>query len=159
MADWKVGTILNPTVALATVVAASSAFPPVLSPLRLDVDERDFEPNSGSELQMLPYTTEIVLSDGGVYDNLGLETAWKRYRTVLVSDGGGLTAPDPDPHGDWLGIASESSNSSTTKCVTYGSGSSSRPIDFLRRTPFIAKEPTGGSDRTWLITACRPVRT
>jgi NTE family protein len=24
-----------------------------------------------------------------VYDNLGLETAWKRYRTILVSDGGG----------------------------------------------------------------------
>jgi NTE family protein len=30
-----------------------------------------------------------VLSDGGVYDNLGLETAWKRYTTILVSDGGG----------------------------------------------------------------------
>ncbi len=30
-----------------------------------------------------------MLADGGVYDNLGLETAWKRYRTILVSDGGG----------------------------------------------------------------------
>ena len=31
----------------------------------------------------------MVLTDGGVYDNLGLETAWKRYQTVLVSDAGG----------------------------------------------------------------------
>jgi NTE family protein len=31
----------------------------------------------------------VILTDGGVYDNLGLETAWKRYTTVLVSDGGG----------------------------------------------------------------------
>ena len=27
--------------------------------------------------------------DGGIYDNLGLETAWKRHATILVSDGGG----------------------------------------------------------------------
>ena len=41
---------------------------------------------------MPPYTTDVVLTDGGVYDNLGLETAWKRYRTILVSDGGGHMA-------------------------------------------------------------------
>lgn len=29
------------------------------------------------------------LADGGVYDNLALETVWKRYRNLLVSDGGG----------------------------------------------------------------------
>src|SRR5262249_23744737 len=37
----------------------------------------------------------------GVYDNLGLETAWKKYKTILVSDGGGATADDPHPHTDW----------------------------------------------------------
>jgi NTE family protein len=36
-----------------------------------------------------------------VYDNLGLETAWKVYDTILVSDGGGKMAPDPAPHTDW----------------------------------------------------------
>ena len=35
------------------------------------------------DLQQPPYTTDVFLADGGVYDNLGLETAWKRYRTVL----------------------------------------------------------------------------
>ena len=42
-----------------------------------------------------------MLSDGGVYDNLGLETAWKACRTVLVSDAGGQMAPEPDPDHDW----------------------------------------------------------
>ena len=36
------------------------------------------------DLQRAPFTKKVVLTDGGVYDNLGLETAWKRYKTVLV---------------------------------------------------------------------------
>ncbi len=32
----------------------------------------------------------IRLTDGGVYDNLGLEPVWKSHHTVLVSDGGGV---------------------------------------------------------------------
>jgi NTE family protein len=43
----------------------------------------------------------VVLSDGGVYDNFGLETAWKKYQTILVSDGGGKMAPEEEPHRDW----------------------------------------------------------
>ena len=43
----------------------------------------------------------MILSDGGVYDNLGLETAWKEYDTILVSDGGGATPDDPHPSKDW----------------------------------------------------------
>jgi NTE family protein len=45
--------------------------------------------------------TDVVLTDGGVYDNLGLETAWKKYQTILVSNGGGKMAPEPEPKGDW----------------------------------------------------------
>ena len=37
----------------------------------------------------------------GVYDNLGLETVWKRCETVLISDGGGQTPDDPNPPNDW----------------------------------------------------------
>ena len=103
MRDWRVGEVKNPTVPLAVAVAASSAFPPVLSPAELELDDSDFTPNSGEDLQKEPYTTDVVLSDGGVYDNLGLETAWKRYKTILVSDAGGQMAPDPDPKRDWAG--------------------------------------------------------
>lgn len=99
--DYRVGKIANPTVSLAAAVGASSAFPPVLSPAQIHVNSADFVPNSGTDLQREPYTSELVLTDGGVYDNLGLETAWKRYSTILVSDGGGLTQPEPEPKKDW----------------------------------------------------------
>jgi NTE family protein len=38
-----------------------------------------------------------VLSDGGVYDNMGLEPVWKSHATVLVSDGGKPLAVDRAP--------------------------------------------------------------
>lgn len=38
----------------------------------------------------------IRLSDGGVYDNLGLEPVWKSFRVVLVSDGGAVFEAEPD---------------------------------------------------------------
>ena len=101
MRDWRVGEVRNPTVSLARAVAASSAFPPVLSPVTLELSESDFTPNSGADLQRKPFTTDVVLSDGGVYDNLGLETAFKRYRTILVSDAGGQMPPEEDPKHDW----------------------------------------------------------
>lgn len=101
LADYRVGMIENPTVLLAEAVAASSAFPPFLSPAEIDVDPEEFVTDSRCDLQREPYTDTMVLTDGGVYDNLGLETAWKRYKTVLVSDGGGKMQPDPEPAGDW----------------------------------------------------------
>lgn len=86
MRDWKTEAILNPTVALAQAVAASSAFPPVLSPSILE----------------LPGGVEHTLTDGGVYDNLGLEPVVKNCHTVLVSDGGGMFTEQERPHRDWI---------------------------------------------------------
>jgi NTE family protein len=54
------------------------------------------------DLQRPPFTTQVVLTDGGVYDNLGLEPAWKRYKTILVSDAGGAYGADEDPKRDWI---------------------------------------------------------
>jgi NTE family protein len=101
MADWKVGRILNPKISLAVAVGASSAFPPVLSPVLVELSDDDSEATTRGPLGKPPYTTEAVLSGGGVYDNLGLETAWKRYKSILVSDGGGRMQPEPEPKRDW----------------------------------------------------------
>lgn len=101
MRDWRVGEVRNPTLPLARAVAASSAFPPVLSPVVLHLEPSDFTPDSGHGLQRRPFTTNVVLTDGGVYDNLGLETAWKRYQSVLVSDGGATLRVAPRPKRDW----------------------------------------------------------
>jgi NTE family protein len=102
MGDYRVGLIRNPTVELAVAVGASSAFPPFLSPAVLKLRPADFDPATKGDLQLEPYTSTVVLTDGGVYDNLGLETAWKSYETILVSDGGGATADEPEPKRDWL---------------------------------------------------------
>ena len=102
MGDYRVGLIRNPTLDLAVAVGASSAFPPFLSPVVLKLDPSDFDPTTKGDLQFEPYTSEVVLTDGGVYDNLGLETAWKGYETILVSDGGGGSSDEPRPKREWL---------------------------------------------------------
>lgn len=101
MRDYRVGEIRAPRTGLATAVAASAGFPPLLSPTTLHPAESDWTPGSGMDLQQPSYTTTIELADGGVYDNLGLETAWKRYRTILISDGGGHVAGRADVPRDW----------------------------------------------------------
>ena len=100
MRDWQVGRIDNPQVPLADAVAASSAFPPVLSPFVLEVSPADFSLVEGGVDSS--FLSDITLTDGGVYDNLGLETVWKRYETVLVSEAGGPLALDASPPADWV---------------------------------------------------------
>jgi NTE family protein len=100
-ADYRVGRISTPSIELADAVAASSAFPPILSPFEIDLREADWEMMPGNELVEPRWRDKIDLSDGGVYDNLGLETVWKRCETVLISDGGGQTPDDPNPPNDW----------------------------------------------------------
>ena len=100
--DYRVGKVANPKIEIAVAVGASSAFPPVLSPVTLKLKDTDFVPNTGKDLQKPPFTTRLVLSDGGVYDNMGIETAWKQHETILVSDAGGKLQAEEDPKGDWV---------------------------------------------------------
>lgn len=99
--DWRVGEIPVPQDPIAVAVAASSAFPPFLSPARLGYREDQYRPGTGADLQRPPFTTGPILADGGVYDNLGLETIQKKYRTLLVSDAGGGYSAEAKVHGDW----------------------------------------------------------
>jgi NTE family protein len=101
LADHRVGMVHHPQVPLADAVAASSAFPPVLSPFEIDLRSAAWTTVSGNDLTAASWRGRIKLSDGGVYDNLGLETVWKSCATVLISDGGGQTPDDDDPPADW----------------------------------------------------------
>lgn len=102
VADYRVGRIFKPTFRLADAVAASGAFPPFFAPFPLDMRRHEVMKEKGNDLHEKPYTERALLADGGLYDNLGLETIYKRYRTLLVSDGGGRTQPDPKPATDWI---------------------------------------------------------
>lgn len=70
---------------LAKAVAASSCFPPVFSPLPIKVNQGQ-QVAYGTALS-IPSWTGMSVSDGGLYDNLGLQPV-ERHGTVLVSDGG-----------------------------------------------------------------------
>lgn len=109
-ADHRVGRINHPRLSLAHVVAASSAFPPYLSPMRLQFEPGSVEPMTGADLHRPPFTEGAVLTDGGVYDNLGLERVWRRCRTILVSNAGRSTPEIGSPTGRWLGQAYRSLN-------------------------------------------------
>jgi NTE family protein len=79
------------------------------APATFKFSESDFTAGSGGEggdnLQRPPFTTKVELADGGVYDNLGLETAYKRYRTLLVSDAGAAFKAVEDVSNDWAGLS------------------------------------------------------
>lgn len=99
--DWRVGRIRSRKFSLAEAVAASASFPPFLSPLDIDFSGAKVETSA------ISYLTGVVqhratLADGGVYDNLGTEPVWKRFRTVLVSNGGHPFAEDAYPGNDWI---------------------------------------------------------
>lgn len=63
---------------VARAVAASSCFPPIFLPMKFRLPRRQTRGRPGS----------VHLSDGGVYDNLGLQPVWQGRSVVLVSDGG-----------------------------------------------------------------------
>lgn len=99
--DWRVGTRRAPDTQLAPVVAASSAFPPLLSPARFSFPPEALTAGTDPEVNRPPYTTRVALADGGVYDNLGLEAVWSRYEQVLISDAGGHMGNTTKPHAFW----------------------------------------------------------
>lgn len=84
-ADYSVGRIERPSLGLAEVVAASSAFPPFLSPLRITLPRTVL--SHSTELAVDDPPSRLWLTDGGVYDNLGMQPA-QSFHTVLASDGG-----------------------------------------------------------------------
>jgi len=110
MRDWKIGEVLNPTLTVARAVGASSAFPPVLAPATLSLKPSDFTPGSGGvadaigSLQRPPFTTTPTLADGGVYDNLGLESCFKSYLTLFVSNAGKPFDADGTISKNWASI-------------------------------------------------------
>ena len=107
MGDWKVGRVMNPALSIARAVGASAAFPPILAPATLEFKDSDFAPDDGTQfLRHPPYTTSVALADGGVYDNLGLETCYKSFKTLFVSNAGKPFAEQPDVSVNWVSIGS-----------------------------------------------------
>lgn len=143
MEDWKVGRIVRPELRLADVVAASSAFPPFLSPYTLNVRPEDFEPDKKKVDPKLK--SNISLTDGGVYDNLGLETVWKSYRNVLTSDAGAAVEEQPDPPSNWF------SHSKRVIGINYNQVASLRKRQLIGSYKLPATDPARRRGAYWGI--------
>ena len=91
MGEHELGVVPASDFKVSRAVAASSAFPPVFPPLRLD-----------SSIYAHATSVEYVtLTDGGVYDNMGINPVVRVERNALdyaiVSDGGKPFAIDEHP--------------------------------------------------------------
>ena len=85
--DWKIGAIEMDTWELATVVGISSAFPPFLSPVILKLDPGKWIKGKYAIcFDDLKYKEKLYLTDGGVYDNMGMESLWKKFENELAND-------------------------------------------------------------------------
>src|SRR5829696_7664489 len=82
---------------VARAVAASSCFPPVFDPMPLHLEPHQLRGGSARQTNRDELVSRLCLTDGGVYDNLGLEPVWKTAKIVLVSDGGAPFGFRSDP--------------------------------------------------------------
>jgi NTE family protein len=90
MGEHELGVVAAPTTPVGRAVAASSAFPPVFPPLRLDQSE--YGPAVEVEY--------VTLTDGGVYDNMGVNPTLRDRNAldyVIISDAGKPFAIDERP--------------------------------------------------------------
>jgi NTE family protein len=95
LADWRALRSTTKMVRLSEAVAASSAFPPVLAPLRLDLRDEQVTVPEGARFSDPELLKEPILVDGGVYDNLGLEPIWKQCGVLIGSYAGHNSAAEP----------------------------------------------------------------
>ena len=103
MGEWELGTCPAHEFRLSRAVAASSAFPPVFPPLRVDQAEY---PAADVEY--------VCLTGGGVYDNLGVNPLLRRRNALdyaIVSDAGKPFEIDQRPTEAGAGVLVESIDS------------------------------------------------
>ena len=107
VADYKIGEWPNPGLSLAHIVGASSAFPPVLSPVTIESNPADWIKTKGAYLfDQEEYRKKLVLTDGGVYDNMGLEAVWNDgFENVFVCNASAPLKPKIGPKKNWASQA------------------------------------------------------
>ncbi|HEV2127313.1 MAG TPA: patatin-like phospholipase family protein [Thermomicrobiales bacterium] len=74
---------------VARAVAASSCFPPIFAPMAVAMSPGPDGRQAGTARPPKRKVDRGHLTDGGTYDNTGVEAVWEDHATILVSDGGG----------------------------------------------------------------------
>ena len=78
MGDYKIGYVKKPSLKIADIVAASAGFPILIGPYKLYTkDYKWHKPPFSGDSWSPPTNKYLHLWDGGVYDNLGMESIFK----------------------------------------------------------------------------------
>lgn len=86
---FDTGLTPHPEWPVARAVAASSCFPPIFAPMAVGMDLGPDGRQAGNARPPKRHEGRGHLTDGGTYDNTGIEAVWEDHATILVSDGGG----------------------------------------------------------------------
>jgi NTE family protein len=89
---------------LARAVAASSCVPGAFGVAHTKWEPGQLTGGSYGEPDRDRLVREIDLSDGGMFDNLGVEPVWRDHEIVLVSDAAPSFKPDPDVGWLWSAL-------------------------------------------------------
>ncbi|HEU4449509.1 MAG TPA: patatin-like phospholipase family protein [Gaiellaceae bacterium] len=89
---------------LAQAVAASSCVPGAFSVVRAEQDPVTLTGGTYAAPDRDELVRRIDLSDGGMFDNLGLEPVWRDHAVVLVSDAAPSFKPEPDVGWLWSAL-------------------------------------------------------
>ena len=89
---------------LAQAVAASSCVPGAFGVVHTRQEPSSLSGGSYREPDRDRLVRELDLSDGGMFDNLGLEPVWRDHATVLVSDAAPSFKPEPDVGWLWSAL-------------------------------------------------------
>ena len=95
MGDYVANYVKAPAIPLADAMAASAAYPGLIGPLVLNTGEYEwFRYEGNTEVPTVPPFKRLHLWDGGLYDNLGVESLFKipgntyrdEFNFLIVSD-------------------------------------------------------------------------
>ncbi|MDR3311838.1 MAG: patatin-like phospholipase family protein [Spirochaetaceae bacterium] len=78
MGDYQIGHVKNPAFPLAEAAAASAGFPILIGPLKFDARKYQWDKEQKE--------TTYYLWDGGVYDNMGIESLYKPGKGLADTD-------------------------------------------------------------------------
>ena len=88
MGDYIIGYVKKPKMPLSEVMAASAGFPILIGPYSLSTSDYQWTPYKHSILNWHPPANQTLhLWDGGVYDNLGLESIFNPNNGGTLKDG------------------------------------------------------------------------
>lgn len=109
ISDWRIGKNEVDNLSLAKVIGISSAFPPFLAPVTLKTDPLNWKiTKHATHFDDPKLKSELLLCDGGLYDNLGLEAVTKRdkngfeYGYVICCDAGAPFEITPSIKTNWM---------------------------------------------------------